>query len=388
MKKLKAIFIICYTFIVFMILSGCQENSEEKFFKSLEQMPHDVKIVDVKVFNKVDRGKMFYYLTDTGILWGVGDENVGVKCTEDVWKMKGGFDFLKRPVKIAENVQRIIPPTEMLCGYISSDKEVFLWGRKLRTTSPNKSSAANIKDAVITDDGVVFGVDSNNKMLCIYKPDNVLDDFELLLGETDVNNIYCMGNDILLINKSGELIHFDMAGSYRNKLLSNVVKLVYSSNGFNHILALSEDGTVYELGNGYSEMFSDELDITKEPIKIAENVKDIACGDTFTIIVDNDSELILNGYFPNGAIGESPDFYNDYELKSKHGTGEINSVFAWQGNIFVNYDNSCIVWGENYKQQISDEMAFYPIIKRKEGWLYDQYKIKYTTDGYVFAETS
>lgn len=335
----KRICIGCITVLIFILCTACQLSGKTAF----EQLLNDAIMKQAYVHTQ-----NVYYLDNNHTLWGMGQYNMGLDYTSEEWHSQQLE--LKRPVKIAENVKGILRGYESLYGYISLEGDLYLWGNAIRKRVPTKMDAEKMITAAITANGSVLGIGEAGNIFLAYVPEETdKQKYDTVLQEQNVTAIYAVEDTIYLCKEDGELVYYDASLQKRITLLTQIKKFVYSCAGDTpHCMALMETGELYEWGVPSDNIFT--------PIKVQENVIDVACGAEYTVWIDTDYHAYFSGYWTDTSSAESVStFFEKQELCNvEEGAKEAIAVFADYENVYVIFaDENCMAWGQNWDNAIT-----------------------------------
>ncbi|KAG0658861.1 hypothetical protein C6P45_002057, partial [Maudiozyma exigua] len=145
--------------------------------------------------------------------------------------------------------------------------------------------------------------------------------------------------------------------------LPNNITVQKIACGGNHTLLLLSNGDVYGCGSNVKGQISDDSSIEMVPdwIKFDQkNVKDIACGWEFSVLLDKDNNILVRGYGPKGELGLGENVIEATSFKKVMSipNGFTCKIFTSFQNVTLLLDgidgNNSIVygWGSNTKCQL------------------------------------
>lgn len=260
-------------------------------------------------------GNTHFFISDAGTLYGWGNN------TNGELGFASNENYVSEPVKILENVHRLVVPTGSSLidryGAITTDGAFYTWGVKLVRESDLHVGDSdpvlapyrvldNVHDAFIpmarydylTADGVIHTFSSDLPRFAAYvlKQDGTVwgtlltgdEPVQLYSGVTKMK--VCGAEKVQLLMHDGSF--WSLGGGYSllgdgNMLTRTTpVKIMDGITDFGETYALAEDGTLY----GWGSIFN--TNDTSLPTKIADGVKRVISTDGYScLFIKNDDSL-------------------------------------------------------------------------------------------------
>lgn len=242
--------------------------------------------------------------------------------------------------------------------------------------------------AVIKDDGSlwVFGSNDLAKLSMTYSGygDQILRPTKILDGVKDVSlgnsaSAYVLNNGDLLLCGS-----FNGTSYYGSKVVMNNVEEV--SFGYNHILALQNDGSVWAWGeNSRGQIGNGTTQTQAEPFYVLENVNPSSSLVGFDIPLEDlkitsaslslGNNLIMNFKVPRKVL---VGFDNIYLEVLRNGKTKKLTYFREQGN-------DCVFSYENIAPQTMGDVATATLYAEKDGDLYASKSVSLSIKEYAYG---
>jgi len=170
---------------------------------------------------------------------------------------------------------------------------------------------------------------------------------------TENGEIYSWGSNSggrLGINNSNGLSYF----LPQKIFIPNKEKIKQISVGYDHVLALTENGGVYTWGNG-------KLKLEKLKFDKIDEIKKVLAVDNSSFILTKKGEVYASGYNSHGELGVGDDYYRTEFTKLNFGKKEIK-IEDIGGQIAKTVNNQYYIWGDRYYNTYSpkeDESHFH-----------------------------
>jgi len=160
-------------------------------------------------------------------------------------------------------------------------------------------------------------------------------------------------------NGNGQLgdgiFSFNMTTPVQVQGLSNVKAI---AAGYNHSIALKNDGTVWGWGhNGFGQLGdSDITTIQKTPVQVQDlsNVKAVAAGFFYTVVLTNDNIVMALGYNNESQLGDGSTIDRVTPIQVQ-GLSNITAIGACGDHtVALKSDGNVMAWGNNLYGKLGD----------------------------------
>ena len=131
----------------------------------------------------------------------------------------------------------------------------------------------------------------------------------------------------------------------------------YVSFGGEHVLVLKQDGTLWAWGdNSFGQLGDGTRTSHESPVQVAENIVAISAGERHTLAVTSNRVLLAWGCNLNGQLGYIPELLGTENFKPPIRIMEnVRDVaVGWDFTAVVKNDGSLWTWGENNHGQLGD----------------------------------
>ena len=306
--------------------------------------------------------------------WGYnGDGQLGDGTTTD----------RNRPVKVMDDVVQVATYNHTLT--IKTDGTLWAWGyngdgQLGDGTETNRSSPVKVMDDVvqvaagsdytlaIKTDGTLWAwgnnkngqlgdgttIDRNKPVMVLDNVDQVSISLALKTdgtlwkptssGYVKVLDDVAQVTESLAIKTDGSLWKSSSTGCY--KVMDDVVQAAASN--FNHTLAIKTDGTLWAWGsNKYGQLGDGTKTNRRTPVKVMDDVAQVAVGSLHSLAIKTDRTLWGWGYNLQGQLAGSL-IYNLNPMMMMENVAQVTA-----GGVFtmaIKTDGSLWAWGDSYKK--------------------------------------
>jgi tRNA A-37 threonylcarbamoyl transferase component Bud32 len=244
--------------------------------------------------------------------------------------------------------KNIIDLSYGLCHYIARtrDNKIYCWGNNFWSQLGNGRKDEN-------------PVQENNPEL------------NELLSDLNITGIKCGSRHSLALTQSGEVYawgsnywgqigcgdNFDKSIPTKLKAL-NDIKIKMISCGYNHSMALTENGCVYSWGRNEDDQLgigNTKNSNTPKQIQMKDIIIDkITCGANHSLILTNNGVIYAFGDNFFGQIGNGIKGDIETPTKLNHEKRFIDIASHWMASISIaqSLDNKYYIWGDCKEQQI------------------------------------
>ena len=217
---------------------------------------------------------------------------------------------------------------------------------------------------ILKNDGTLWGCGYNaNGELGLGDSNNKYTFTEVIINTDDIKSVYCgYGHTLILKNNGtlwscgangyGQLGLGDSNNKYTfTEVTTNTddIKSVYC--GSYHTLILKNDGTLWGCGNNdYGQLglgdTTNRYTFTQVTTN-TDNIKEVYCGSSYTLILKNDGTLWGCGYNYDGELGLGDTTNRTAFTQITTNTNDIKSVYCGANHAFI-LENDGTLWGTGY----------------------------------------
>ena len=264
-----------------------------------------------------------------GSLWAWGSNSYGQLGNGEL----GDEKYLFSPIKIMDGVVQVAAGSEHTL-VIKTDGSLWVWGyNNYGQIGNGESSWVDFQTVPIKimDDVVQMAAGSNHTLAI--KTDGSL-------WGWGYNNYGQIGN--------GESSWVDFQ-TVPVKIMDDVIQV---AAGANHTLAIKTDGSLWAWGyNLYGQLGNGESGSEKKqisPVKIMDGVVQVTAGDNHTLAIKTDGSLWGWGYNNYGQIGNGESSWVDFQTVPVKIMDDVVQVAAGRDHsVAISSDNTLYGWGIN-----------------------------------------
>ena len=220
---------------------------------------------------------------------------------------------------------------------------------------------------IILENGKAYYLEPENQLICIN------DKFEALKNENIVNIIYTSDDTEMILLENGSIYNVDDNEFVNYNQLELILKgknIEKISSGGSHTVALDENGKVYTWGRNYDGQLGDGTNNSNIPICISDiptnplnkvKIKEISAGYNHTVAIDEDGKVYAWGYNYRGQLGDGTN--NDSNIPiciSDIPTNPLNKVkikeisAGGSHTVAIDEEGKVYAWGVNYNGQLGN----------------------------------